>query len=67
MNDSCVPGAPKTCAFGPVTVPEDHYFIMVDNRTNPVDSRFFGAVPKGNLIGEGFIRFWPPGRLGVPF
>jgi hypothetical protein len=35
---------------------------MGDNRTNFFDSRFFGPVPAGNLIGETLFRFWPPGR-----
>jgi signal peptidase I len=65
-RDPCKPGYPKTCSFGPVTVPEDHYFMMGDNRTNSLDSRFFGPVPEDDIIGEALVRFWPPTRAGGP-
>ena len=63
-RDPCKPGYPKTCSFGPVTVPKGHYFMMGDNRTNSKDSRFFGPVPEEDVIGEALLRFWPPGRAG---
>jgi signal peptidase I len=66
VNGPCVRGYPKTCSFGPVTVSKGHYFMMGDNRANSLDSRFFGAVPKQNLIGEEFFRFWPLNRIGLP-
>jgi signal peptidase I len=64
--DPCAPTHPKTCSFGPITVLKDHYFMMGDNRTRSFDSRFFGAVPEDDVIGEALVRFWPPGRAGPP-
>jgi signal peptidase I len=41
-----------------------HYFFMGDNRGQSCDSRVWGSVPRGNLIGEVFFVYWPPNRLG---
>ncbi|MDR0931648.1 MAG: signal peptidase I [Victivallales bacterium] len=44
------------------TVPKDHYFMMGDNSRFSLDSRFFGAVPRRNLIGKAWVAFWPFSR-----
>jgi signal peptidase I len=47
----------------PFTVPDGDVFVMGDNRLQSSDSRTFGPVPVGNIIGKVIVRFWPPDRL----
>ena len=46
-----------------VTVPSGCYFVLGDNSTNSLDSRFFGSVPRENIIGRVSFCYWPPGRI----
>jgi signal peptidase I len=50
---------------GIVTIPEDSYLVLGDNRANSYDSRCWGVVPKNKIIGRASLRFWPPQRLGA--
>ena len=36
--------------------------MMGDNRPDSEDSRFWGPVPKGWIIGQAFFTYWPPNR-----
>ncbi len=43
---------------GELVVPEGSYFAMGDNRDNSLDSRYWGFVPRENIIGKPFVIFW---------
>jgi signal peptidase I len=57
---------------GKLVVPADHYFVMGDNRGDSYDSRFWGFVPRENIIGTPLFIYmsvdaekdaWQPGHL----
>ena len=54
------------CNFpGTITIPAGDYYMMGDNRPDSLDSRFWGPVPKKWMIGEAFLTYWPPDRVGI--
>ncbi len=44
--------------FGPVTVPDGHYFAMGDNRDNSQDSRYWGFLPGHFIKGRALMIYW---------
>jgi signal peptidase I len=61
LDEAYVHGQPTSCysTCAPVTLGDDQYFVMGDNRPSSLDSRSFGAVPATKIIGRVVMRYWP--------
>lgn len=53
-------------ARNPITLGEDEYFVMGDNRNNSMDSRteIVGNIRRGDIIGRAWLRIWPLSKMG---
>ncbi len=48
-----------------ITVPENSYYVLGDNSGSSRDSRYWGFVPRKNVVGKAFFLYWPLRRLRI--
>lgn len=54
-------------AYSPITLEDDEYFVMGDNRNNSYDSRnpAVGNIKRDSIIGRAWLRIWPLNKFGL--
>jgi signal peptidase I len=62
LDETSYLGTTYTSGEKDVQLTEGEFYLLGDNRTASLDSRIFGPVPVGFLIGRVWIRGWPPER-----
>jgi signal peptidase I len=48
-----------------ITIDQDNYFVLGDNRPHSSDSREFGPIPRKLIVGKAFFRYWPVTEFGL--
>ena len=69
LDEPYVHGQPTfSCGGGgdyQVHVPPDHYLMLGDNRTNSLDGRCWGTIPRRQIVGRAFLTYWPLTRISL--
>lgn len=49
----------------PSPIPDDHYFVLGDNRNNSSDSHNWGTLSGAGIVGKAWLTYWPPNLWGI--
>lgn len=49
----------------PIPIPNDHYFVLGDNRNNSSDSHSWGTLAREKIVGKAWLSYWPPRLWGI--
>jgi signal peptidase I len=60
----CTPDGHWSPEPNPITIPQDQYFFLGDNRNASKDSRAIGFTPRNKILGRAWLRIWPLNHLG---
>ena len=65
LDEPYIHGIDTSCnaTCGPLTLAADEYPMMGDNRVNSLDSRSFGPINAGQIVGHVVLRYWPLGDI----
>ncbi|MFZ5596298.1 MAG: signal peptidase I [Bacillota bacterium] len=63
LKEDYLPPGVQCRNYGPVTVPENNYLMLGDNRANSEDSRMWGTLPRELVMGKAVMIFWPRDRI----
>jgi len=48
-----------------IKIPEDNFFVLGDNSASSQDSRYWGFVPRKNILGKALVIYWPLQRIRI--
>lgn len=65
VDESYLPDGLITAGDRTIKISDSQYYVLGDNRPNSYDSRRFGPIERGAIIGRAWLRGWPVSRAGV--